>query len=106
MLKVGEGGLGLVNVGVKVRALQARNVVRLLARDEDDKYRRFYSFWMGLKLRKILPDLARAPNVEVRAPDYFEDLKDVVLELVPDVVSPRAIGSLKTKMIYNAWMVH
>ena len=105
MLKEGKGGLGLVNVGLKLNALQARTMVRLLARGEDDKYRRCLSYLIGFGLRKILPDLARAPNVGSGSPEFLEQIKNVVLELVPDAVCARAMGSLKTKVIYESWMV-
>ena len=98
-----QGGLGLTDLASKMAALRTRTVLRILARSPDDKYRRIFAYWMGLKLRVVLPDLARPPNVEALAPPYFEELKDLVLSLVPSVVPAASLGSLTTKVICGLW---
>ena len=93
-----EGGLNLVNIGAKCDSLYLKQTLRMLNSETNSK--KHLSYWIGIQMRRDLPELANGPHAEI-IPPYFKHTVNLLKEAVnADIVNLGNMGAVKSKAIY------
>lgn len=93
-----EGGLNLVNIGAKCDSLYLKQTLRMLNSETNSK--KHLSYWIGIQMRRDLPELANGPHAEI-IPPYFKHTVNLLKEAFnADIVNLGNMGTVKSKAIY------
>jgi hypothetical protein len=94
-----EGGLRLSSLPDRAQSLGAKQACHRLA--SGGRPAQHIAYWVGLRLRHILPDLAPGPHAEA-IPDFYKDLADLLLEVfhLPEV-RPNSLAEVRSAYIYS-----
>lgn len=97
---LGDGGLRLVNIALKLQAFHLLHIQRLITLEEEVKWKFFAIYWLGITLRAFEPSLASnlVPHSFSPPPFYEAMLRSlrVFMGLRPNTV----FGTLCTKVVY------
>ena len=96
-----DGGLAVTDIRTKADSLILKTWVRMMLRPRDSKYFLVSSYWLGFRLRKLIPWL-QAGVSSFHTPSLFEKVKSLLERVIGPVFSLGELGDLTAKVLYKA----